>query len=241
MISKVQQGLSLGSCTTFPSPNLHFELTFGSLTLCQVLSSGKQRQIKPRRYIGFEKNFFFLVNLLNLLNPFYFFIKDLHVAFGQKLKFFKAWLNLLSFAFFFYVSMIKLSSFLFSFFFFSSRYKHNFKRITRILKALRSFGYKELMYHWLRFLAQLIYRDGKLIVASHSFKNYWVKTLGRKYRKKLLRYSKELSSKKFPWWHFFFLIYFLIVWKRFVRLCLLKFCSFFFFFCFFLFSEKKIF
>lgn len=79
-----------------------------------------------------------------------------------------------------------------------NRYKHNFKRITRILKALRVFGYKVLMYHWLRFLAQLIYRDGKLIVASHSFQNYWVKTLGRKYRKKLLRYRQELSSKKFP-------------------------------------------
>lgn len=86
----------------------------------------------------------------------------------------------------------------FSVLFLFSRYKHNFKRITRILKALRAFGYKVLMYHWLRFLAQLIYRDGKLIVASHSFQNYWVKTLGRKYRKKLLRYRQELSSKKFP-------------------------------------------
>ena len=47
MTSQVQRGSSLGSCPTFPSPNSHFKPTFGSLTLCQVLSGGKLRQIKP--------------------------------------------------------------------------------------------------------------------------------------------------------------------------------------------------
>ena len=47
MTSKVQQSSSLGLCPTFPSTNPHFKLTFRSLTLCEVLSGGRQRQIKP--------------------------------------------------------------------------------------------------------------------------------------------------------------------------------------------------
>ena len=43
-----QQGLSLDSCLTFPSPNPHFKPTFESLTVCQVLSDRRQRQISLR-------------------------------------------------------------------------------------------------------------------------------------------------------------------------------------------------
>ena len=42
MISVDQQGLSLGSSLAFPSLN-----SYNNLTLCQVLSSGRQRQIWP--------------------------------------------------------------------------------------------------------------------------------------------------------------------------------------------------
>ena len=45
MSSIVQQCLSLGLCPTFPSPNPHYKLTFGSLTLCQSLSCGRQKRI----------------------------------------------------------------------------------------------------------------------------------------------------------------------------------------------------
>ena len=45
MISIVQQGSSLGSCLTFPPPNSHYKPSFGSLTLCQVSSGERQRQI----------------------------------------------------------------------------------------------------------------------------------------------------------------------------------------------------
>ena len=48
MTNRIKQGSSLGLCPTFPSPNPHFKPTFGSLTLRQVLSVGRQRQIQPR-------------------------------------------------------------------------------------------------------------------------------------------------------------------------------------------------
>ena len=47
MTSIVKQGSSRGSCPTFPSPNPYYNPTFWSLTLCQVLSGGKHRQIQP--------------------------------------------------------------------------------------------------------------------------------------------------------------------------------------------------
>ena len=41
-----QQRVRTSACARpFPSPNFIFKLTFGSLTLCQVLSVGRQRQI----------------------------------------------------------------------------------------------------------------------------------------------------------------------------------------------------
>ena len=43
--AKSKQGSSWGSCPTFSSPNPHYNPTFESLTLCQVLSGGRQRQI----------------------------------------------------------------------------------------------------------------------------------------------------------------------------------------------------
>ena len=45
MTSKVQQGLNLGLSLTSPTHNPYFNLTFGSLTLCQVLSGGRQKQL----------------------------------------------------------------------------------------------------------------------------------------------------------------------------------------------------
>ena len=45
MTNKVPQGSSLGSCLTLASPNPHYKPTFGSLTLCQVLSVESQKQI----------------------------------------------------------------------------------------------------------------------------------------------------------------------------------------------------
>ena len=45
MTSKVQQGSNLSSSPTFLSPNPYINPTIGSLTLCQVLSGGRQRQI----------------------------------------------------------------------------------------------------------------------------------------------------------------------------------------------------
>ena len=48
MISIVKQGLSQDLSQTFPSLNPHFKPTFGSLTLCQVLSGGRPWQIEPR-------------------------------------------------------------------------------------------------------------------------------------------------------------------------------------------------
>ena len=39
------QGSSLSSCLTPPSLNPHYKPTFESLTMCQVLSGGRQRQI----------------------------------------------------------------------------------------------------------------------------------------------------------------------------------------------------
>ena len=45
MTCKVQLGSSPGFNPTFPSTNPHFKATFASLTLCQVLSGGRQRQI----------------------------------------------------------------------------------------------------------------------------------------------------------------------------------------------------
>ena len=47
MITILKQVSNLGSGLTFPSPNSHYKLTFGSLTLCQVLSGVRQRQLKP--------------------------------------------------------------------------------------------------------------------------------------------------------------------------------------------------
>ena len=49
MTSIVQQGSSLSSCPTFPSPNPHFNPTYESLTLCQVLSGGRKWQIYNRQ------------------------------------------------------------------------------------------------------------------------------------------------------------------------------------------------
>ena len=45
MTSIVKQGSSLGLCPTFLSPNLHYNWPSGHLTLCQVLSGRRQRQI----------------------------------------------------------------------------------------------------------------------------------------------------------------------------------------------------
>ena len=45
MTSIVWWSLSLSSCPTSPSPNPHYNPAFRSLTLCQVLSGGRQRQI----------------------------------------------------------------------------------------------------------------------------------------------------------------------------------------------------
>ena len=50
MTGIVQQGLSLSSSMTSPSLNTHFKSTFVSLTLCQVLPYGRQRQINWRIY-----------------------------------------------------------------------------------------------------------------------------------------------------------------------------------------------
>ena len=50
MTSIVQQSSSLGWSPTSPSLNLHYKPTFGSLTLCQVLEGGRQRQIKLGRH-----------------------------------------------------------------------------------------------------------------------------------------------------------------------------------------------
>ena len=46
MTTIVKQDSSRGTSPTFPSSNLHFKPTFGSLTLCRVLSSGRQRKIQ---------------------------------------------------------------------------------------------------------------------------------------------------------------------------------------------------
>ena len=45
MSSIDQQGSSLGSCPTFPSPKSPLWSAIGSLTLCQALSGGRQWQI----------------------------------------------------------------------------------------------------------------------------------------------------------------------------------------------------
>ena len=45
MTNIVQQGSNLGSYSTFSSPNPYYNSTFGSVTLCQVLSDGRPRQI----------------------------------------------------------------------------------------------------------------------------------------------------------------------------------------------------
>ena len=65
MTSIDQQGSSLGSSPTFPSPNLHFKPTFRSLTLCQILSGGRQRQITYTR----NRIYKVLVWNLNIIDP----------------------------------------------------------------------------------------------------------------------------------------------------------------------------
>ena len=55
MFSTVQQGSSLGSSPTSLSLNSHYKPTFGSLTLCQLLFGGRQRQINRRRCLFFSR------------------------------------------------------------------------------------------------------------------------------------------------------------------------------------------
>ena len=46
MTSKVKQGSSFGCIPKLPSPNPHYNLIFGSMTLLQGLSAGRQRQYR---------------------------------------------------------------------------------------------------------------------------------------------------------------------------------------------------
>ena len=52
-----EQGSRLGSCPTFPSSNPQFKPTFGSLTLCQVLSGGRQQQMQSGREDTLEERY----------------------------------------------------------------------------------------------------------------------------------------------------------------------------------------
>ncbi|CAE1264559.1 Opioid growth factor receptor-like protein 1,Opioid growth factor receptor [Acanthosepion pharaonis] len=54
---------------------------------------------------------------------------------------------------------------------------HNFLRISRILLALKELGHQELMLPWMKFLAELIYKEKVLTCAESSFETYWLETL----------------------------------------------------------------
>ncbi|CAE1283396.1 Opioid growth factor receptor-like protein 1,Opioid growth factor receptor [Acanthosepion pharaonis] len=80
----------------------------------------------------------------------------------------------------------------------NKRYNHNFLRITRILLALKELGHKELTLPWMKFLADLIYKENKLNCAQSSFENFWIDTLDAEdklqltdYRNTLLRNTKS--------------------------------------------------
>lgn len=68
---------------------------------------------------------------------------------------------------------------LFLFHFFVS-FSHSVSRmwVSRILKALKELGHKELMLPWLKFLAKLIYEKNILPPEFRmSFTGFWLKTL----------------------------------------------------------------
>lgn len=74
----------------------------------------------------------------------------------------------------------------------NKRYNHNFLRITRILLALKELGHNELALPWMKFLADLIYKENILNCAQSSFENYWINALDADDKLQLTDYQNTL-------------------------------------------------
>ena len=77
----------------------------------------------------------------------------------------------------------------------SCRGNQNFLQITRILLALKEFGHKNLMLPWMKFLANLIYKEKKLNEAKNSFERYWIDTLDAEDKARLHEYRNTEIHK----------------------------------------------
>lgn len=73
---------------------------------------------------------------------------------------------------------------------------HNFLRISRILLALKELGHQELMLPWMKFLAELIYKEKVLTCAESSFENYWLETLDAEDKIAVTQYKNTLIQSK---------------------------------------------
>ncbi|CAE1264556.1 unnamed protein product [Acanthosepion pharaonis] len=78
----------------------------------------------------------------------------------------------------------------------NQQYNHNYLRITRILLAIKELGHKDLMLPWLKFMADLVYRENLLNHAKESFENYWQHTLDEKDFLQLRNFVQECKSTK---------------------------------------------
>lgn len=82
----------------------------------------------------------------------------------------------------------------------NTKNNHNFRRICRILLALKELGHNHLMVPWLKLLADLIYKDKRLTHADKSFRDFWIETLDAEDKINLEKYLKsrfpEIFQKK---------------------------------------------
>lgn len=69
----------------------------------------------------------------------------------------------------------------------------DFKRISRILLAIKELGHIDLMRPWMIFLADLIYKEKELEQASESFLQFWIETLDAEDKIFLTHYVEQFN------------------------------------------------
>lgn len=75
----------------------------------------------------------------------------------------------------------------------NQRRNPDFKRISRILLAIKELGHIDLMRPWMIFLADLIYKEKKLEQASESFLQFWIETLDAEDKIFLTQYVEQFN------------------------------------------------
>ena len=75
--------------------------------------------------------------------------------------------------------------------------KHNYHRITRILKCLGEFGYEHLKAPFVRFVLHEAIVERTLDNTIDSCLNYWLEVIkDDKERKKIKKYARELQGAR---------------------------------------------